>query len=395
MAEEFRAIRPEEMDECLDLWDAVFVRVGKAYFVPYFEGDPWFKPDYTRVCAVDGKLVSAVQVCERRVRIGAAELVMGGIGNVGTHSEFRSRGYSSHLLRDCVRVMGENRMDFSVLFTGIHDFYGRIGWRPVPVKLPVGKLKVELPEVETPFSVRRADWSSDLESIKQVYEAFNERRTLTTIRTPEYWSGYALPRLGSPLFTLAAEADGEIAGYLNFRFDEENCWLREIGYLPGEGECARALVRQAAAIAREKGAETLWCNLPHEPAVLAALRQDAKHVEIREPSGMMCRIIDMRTLGERLLPELNRRAHMAEIPAGSISLDTELGSLELRVDGGQVGLGAHDPIRISLTQTEFFSLLFGIKDVDELGPTMPEQARQILSALFPPQQSVFWLTDHF
>lgn len=384
--EEFRAIKAGEMDECLDMWGIVFERVGRQYFVPYFEGDPWFKRAYCRVCVVDGKIVSAVQICERKVRVGEAELVMGGIGNVGTYNEYRGRVYSSRLMLDTVSVMKRQGMDFSVLFTGIQPFYEKALWRSVPQKFIDAEV-AGFRKSAHPYHIRSLDWDSDLPDLQAIYDVFNKGRPLTTIRTDEYWKGYLRARFGDP--TLVAESGGKMVGYIHFAYDKPDCWPREIGYLPGHEACANPLLQEM--LSRCTDVEKLTINLPHEPAILDAINGIAKKVDLREPMGGMFRIINMRSLGERLLPELNRRG----APDGSISLDTEIGSLRLTIKRGNAGLGAENPIRIPLSQLEFFCLVFGIKSVEELGLTLPEKDKGILEALFPPQKPVFWLADHF
>ena len=395
MSEEFRAIRPGELEECLDLWGIVFERVGRGYFPPYFNGDPWFRRAYTRVCAVDGKLVSAVQICKRRVRVGGAELVMGGIGNVGTLPEYRGRGYSNRLMWDTVKVMRRHGMDFSVLFTGIQSFYEKALWRSVPQKYLHAE-GISLERTPSAYKMRTSDWESDLASLEAIYQSLNEGRSLTTIRTNAYWRGYLHARFGDPEYCLIAESEGKSIGYLAFGYDKPTCWPREIGWLPGHEGCVRPLFEEMIAVCPDRGAaphdskvEKLSMVLPHEPAIMDAINALAKKIEEREPMGGMFRIINIRSLGERLLPELNRRG----APDGSISMDTELGSLRLTVKRGRVSLGAEKPIGVPLSQLEFFCLVFGITSVEELGLDSP--ANDILGALFPPRKFVFWPADHF
>lgn len=390
MPEEFRAIRPDEFEECLDLWGRVFEETGREYFIPYFHGDPAFRLEHTRVCLVDGRLVGAVQICERRIRIGGSEIVMGGIANVATFPEYRGRGYSSRLLEDAARVMLECGMDHSVLFTGIHSFYEKLGWRTVPAKMLAGRLKDDLSEAhDDGCSIRPCDWASDMADIRKIYEAYNSRRTMTCARAPEYWTGYVLPRAGT---AVVAESGGRIVGYIFFALGGEECSLKEIGCLPGHEACADSLIRYAACSA---GAKTIRGNLPEEPEIVDAIGRIAEHIEPRISDHMMCRIVDMHLLGERILPELNRRAQESSLTSGSISLDTEQGSLALSVKSGQVALGADDPARIRTGVSDFFSLLFGLKEVDEAGLSMTDEARQIVSALFPAQRAVLWPADSF
>ena len=395
MSEEFRAIKPGELEECLDLWGIVFERVGRGYFPPYFQGDPWFRRAYTRVCAVDGKLVSTVQICERRVRVGNTELVMGGIGNVATLAEYRGRGYSQRLLSDCARVMQERGIDFSVLFTGIQPFYEKVLWRSVPQRMLNGIIRADLPKHDTRYATRVCDWSADLGAIRRIYDEFNAGRSFTTIRTPEYWTGYLPQRLGKPEFTLVAEDSHGVVGYVFYGRDAPNLWVKEIGWLPGHGACVQPLIRKVAKRARESGCESLHANLPHEPEVLSAIGEVAAKVEPREPMGMMCRITNMRSLSRRLLPEIARRARESCVSDCALSLDTELGSLRFTVRHGAATLGAENPIRIPMSQLEFFCLLFGIKSAAELGMSIPGGARKIVEKLFPPGPFVFWLADHF
>ena len=396
MSEEFRAIGPNELGDCLSLWREVFERTNGDYFAPYLHGDPWYKHDYTRVCALDGKLVSALQICEREVRVGSARIRMGGIGNVATHPDHRRKGYSSRLLRDAIAVMLAHGMDFSVLFTGIQPFYEKAGWCSVPVKALAGRLRRRLREdTEIRYSTRPCDWTYDMPSIQRIHEEFNSTRPLTVVRSREYWKGYAVPRFGAPKCTLLAETEGRICGYLFFQFDKENFWLREIGYAPGDKECARVLIHRAAARTSALGVRRIWSDLPREPEILAAIGQVAERVKIQEPMDMMCRMINMQSLGRKVLPELNRRVRLSKPPSGSISLDTEMGSLELTVRFGRVSTGAHNPSRIPVSQSDFFSLLFGIKGVEELDLPIAYKDRQIVSALFAPQRPAFWLPDHF
>ena len=395
MQEDVRAIKADEMEECLDLWEKVFEGVGRSYFEPYFHGDPWFKPDYTRVCLVDGRIVSAVQICERKVRVGSAEILMGGIGNVATDPDYRGRGYSTRLLEDAVLVMREYGMDLSILFTGIQPYYERLDWRSAPTKLLTGSLRRDVSVgPKSRCSVRTLDPTSDMASIHQVYEKFNNDRSLTVVRTPEYWKGYLLPHLRKPESILVAEENG-VVGYLLFEFDKDNCWLRETGCVPGKEDCTEALIRCAASRACEAGVQTIWSYLPNEPQISAVIGMVVKCLEERESTKMMCRLINADSLGRRILPELNRRAQMDMLPDGSISLDTELGSLGLTLEKGRVSQGAGNPVRIIISQADLFCLLFGLKGINELSAAVPDEAARIVSALFPPQRPVFWQADGF
>lgn len=396
MHEDFRAIQPHEFEDCLDLWSTVFVHTGRDYFVPYLHGDPYYNPELTRVCVVDGKIVSALQICRREVRIGNNALTMGGIANVATHPEYRGRGYASQLLLDSLMIMPTHSIDFSMLFTGIQPFYERAGWCSLPMKRFTGELRQDLPaEESTHYSFRTADWKYDVVKLLPVYEEFNQQRPLTVVRTVDYWKGYSVPRFGAPKSTIIAETSGYVAGYLYFQLDGENCWLHEIGFLRSEAECARALILNAAAQASTAGVRRLWSNLPSESVIMDALHSVVTSVEVREPAHMMCRIISMDSLKHKVLPELNDRASVTRPPSGIVNLDTDYGTFGLKVKRGHVCTVETSESRTKMAQSQFFSLLFGVKNVRELSLNMTTTETAIVDALFPEQRPVYWQPDHF
>lgn len=396
MREDFRAIQPSEFEDCLDLWSTVFVHTGRDYFLPYLYGDPWYNPEFTRVCVLDGKIVSALQICRREVRIGNHALTMGGIANVATHPEYRGRGYASQLLSDSLMIMPTHSIDFSVLFTGIQPFYERAGWCSLPLKRVTGELRENLPTGESPhYSFRTADWKYDVVKLLPIYEEFNQERPLTVVRTLDYWKGYSVPRFGAPKSTIIAEMKGRAVGYLYFQLDGENCWLYEIGFLRSEAECARALILNAAAQACTAGARRLWSNLPCESVIMDAFHSVVTNVDLREPTHMMCRVINMDSLKHKIVPELNARASVTRPPSGIISLDTDYGNLILKVKRGRVSIAETSESRIKMAQSQFFSLLFGVRSVRELSLNMTTTETAIIDALFPEQFPVYWQPDHF
>ncbi|MCS6924003.1 MAG: GNAT family N-acetyltransferase, partial [Fimbriimonadales bacterium] len=130
----FRALHPQEQAECLQLWAQVF-SPGIDYFERYFQ-DPLWQPAYTRVCEVDGKLVAALQMVRRAVRLpNGRTLWMAGVANVATLPAYRGQGFASRLLQDLHAVMDSEDFAFGLLFTGIHDFYARWGWERLPLPL--------------------------------------------------------------------------------------------------------------------------------------------------------------------------------------------------------------------------------------------------------------------
>ncbi|MHB0997995.1 MAG: GNAT family N-acetyltransferase [Armatimonadota bacterium] len=395
MSEEYRAIRLDELDECLDLWSKAFPHTPREYFEPYFNGDPGFRPEYTRVCVLDNKLVSAIQICERKVRIGSSVIVMGGIGNVGTDPDFRGKGYSTRLLQDCVHTMYDSRIDFSTLFTGINPFYERVVWRTVPIELMTGQIMIDTTLSSAKYTVRPCNWENALQSLINIYDNYNRSRTLTAVRSPEYWTGWAVHRFGGGSSLYVAEYNGTIVGYIQCHHDNQNCWIREIGCLDQHRDCIDILIKYAAGIAYEVGARTLWNFLPDEPDIIQSIDTITDNMEIRQTTGTMCRIVNAESMLGRILPELNLCAQGMNLPDCAVNLDTECGGLTFTINKGIIHKGAENPVTINLSQSDFFSLIFGYKCIDATGIQLSPELKVVISTLFPKQHPASWAADHF
>jgi hypothetical protein len=63
------------------------------------------------------------------MRIGIAEVRMGGIGGVGTPEKHRNKGYSRRCLENSNVWMAEEGFDCATLF-GISDYYDKFGYAP-------------------------------------------------------------------------------------------------------------------------------------------------------------------------------------------------------------------------------------------------------------------------
>jgi predicted N-acetyltransferase YhbS len=261
MTPQFRALRPEEQAECLDLWARVF-SPSHDYFERYFR-DPHWQPDYTRVCVVDGRLVAAVQVVRRPVRLtNGATLWMAGIANVATLPEYRGHGYASQLLRDLHAVMDAEDFAFGLLFTGIHDFYARLGWERLPLPLYQA----------TPVPVDLGGWRfrvadpDDMPRLQRWYDAFYADHPLTVARDDAYWRIWT--RWDDPTwrakFYLAEDPAGTPRGYLALETYHgndtqgnrivEGIGLAELGADPDDTEAVRMLIGFASQTAHLAGA---------------------------------------------------------------------------------------------------------------------------------------------
>jgi predicted acetyltransferase len=387
----FRAIHPDEFEACLDVWDAAFSDTPREYFRKYFTGDPWFHPEYTR-CAFEGnRMVSAVQIVRREVRVGQATLTLGGIANVGTVPAYRSKGYSSQLLRDAITVMENDGFDFSMLFTGIHGFYARLGWENLPVKVMHAEIRPELPLPEGGYRIRPlAD--ADLEALCACYEQCNAGRSFTVVRSPAYLRGWTGWEERTPPDVYVAEAAGKVVGYIVASIGE-SLSVTEVGWLPAYSECVFALMLHATRMAAERQVTQARLHIPRDPALMGVVRNLFHRFTWHEYLPMV-RVIRLQPLVNKLLPELSRRIQ-AVGAKGTVRLRLPSGTIGLRASGDEVTRDANALPEVAITQAQFLGLVFGLVGAEELPEPVPSQTRALLNVMFPRQPAIYWAWDGF
>lgn len=135
---------------------------------------------------VGGKDVSHFHILPRRVRVGpAAEVVMAGIGGVGTERQFRRRGLARQVCRRAMEEITRDGYSCAGLFTGTgivaHRLYRRFGYVDIAVHRHAMKLLNPQAVVRKAFSLLAeskeiADWRGrvrvDLHGYPPVYLHF-------------------------------------------------------------------------------------------------------------------------------------------------------------------------------------------------------------------------------
>ncbi len=261
----FRAILPEERPNCLRLWTTVF-SPGEDYFVRYFE-DPLWQADYTRVCVVNHEVVACVQIVKRFVRLNGYTLPMAGIANVSTHPDYRGHGFASHLIHDANRLIDEGDFLFGLLFTGINDFYARLGWHTMPS--PFWRVATESVDV-TGWRFRTAG-VDDLPFVQACYEHAYGNRPASVVRDEAYWRVWV--RWDDPNWRqrfYIAELEDEPRGYAVVLTDSRSgdglpqvrsMTLTELATRPNDEGAGRALVAFVSSLAHSFGLESIELSL--------------------------------------------------------------------------------------------------------------------------------------
>ncbi len=389
---EVRSIRPEETEVYLDTLAEAFPKAPRELFRRYIGGDPWFKPEHSRIVEDNGKVVSIVQICRREVRFGASTLVMGGIANVGTPREFQHKGYSSKAMCDAVRVMIEEEMDFSMLLTGINEYYERFRYATVDIANEIYRIDRLTPPYSS-YTVRPYT-ADDAAAVIDMYNQTYSDVTLSAIRTKEYWMDFVMKSYSTRHSVWIAEkTDGNIAAYLAGINHGSAYSIAEMGCTDGNETAFPSLMNAAVAEAKELELESIAVVPTNKQEVLTAVREIGTHVETQLGTHSMFRVLNLNQMVTKMLPEMSRRA--AKLGAqGSVTLSTPHGELNLSAGTGGVTLQDQPgSSRLELNEKQLCELLLGYSPASEMFPEHP--ARSLLSALFPKVYPAFSMMDGF
>lgn len=405
MRVEVRAIKESEREECVNLWCTVWPgETAENYFRRYFYGDVEWLPYYTQVAIVDGRLVSAVQICKRTVACGDFLLTMGGIANVATLPEYRGQGYNSLCLHSAIAVMEADAMDFSLLFTGIQDYYARFGYAILPRTQLYGTIRPDFVPRSTPLTVRQAN-AEDLPAIRALYDSYNRKRPIAVQRYEAYWRDWMNiePDKLPALLFVAINPQGAICGYANcgtfrsakpYAADEVQVRIMELGTNEeSESETTAVLLEASAARFQAEGATVLRLDIAPEPAVLNALKTILSATETSSSSSGMVRLLHRENLLRSLTIGLNERWIAAGRPTGALVFETPYGTVGLDANGTFLRVLSEIEADRVLSQSALFGLLFGSLRPEQA--TSDTELYPLLTALFPPQAAVYWGADGF
>ena len=414
---EIRAAEAHERDEIVDLISAVFVEKCRPRYASQHYQDSSYELDQSRVCVVDGKIVSYVRVSNRSMYIGKAVVKLGGIGMVVTSPEYRGRGYASALLRDAIAYMEARNYDLSLLFTTIQPFYMPLGWSPFPQTT----FKLELHDKKTfassEWKSRPFDHERDLTQISQIYDEYNKGRTGTIMRSERLWQDGYSHQVGM-LPSLIVEKDGRIGAYANLAFSDDSQGidaylatyypnLREVGCRSANPDSLLPLCHAILEAAYERGVESISGRLTrHHPMTLLLSEESGSPLSFSIQERVMYRVISLDKLFQKLIPKFEAELEKAALTSQSGSFCFTVGGqiCTLNVNRGKVAVTADGSGRtkVALDIYYFLKILFGdatFGQLDELNRTkginlQPDETA-LLSALFPKDEPTHWICDYF
>ena len=396
---EYRAPHNEtELDDTIECSVSAFGDSGdrRSRFTNFVKQDPWFDPNNTRACFVDGKVASVVQIFDRPMRIGDCVVRMGGVGSVGTDPVHRRAGYSSGVLRDSVQYMKVAGYDLSMLSTGIHSHYARMGW----VIHPTYSIDVILPptlgEAPVGITIEQYEPNRDLPVLQAIFDQFNANRTGTFVKNPEYWVNRPTWRPYDPSLYWVAKRGGTTVAYLLV----ERWEVGEFGYLPDAEEAMAALFRYFFRCTKAEGIQEI--NAPVPSTARKIFEAMGCSVRRRERTNIMVLITNFESLLTKIKPLLEMRLRASDFTAwtGAIRIRYEADERTLIIRDGEISVAQNSlspEIDLLVSQEQLLKLLFGNMRAEQIvfSNDLPIHEIGLLDALFPSGELFMWRTDRF
>ena len=406
---EIREAQESELEQVVELNCMAFNPNQQERYWQYVRGDSSYRPSQTRVVVVNNKVVSTLRVWERRIRVGASLVTMGGIGGVCTDEKYRGVGYASALMRQTIDYLQTIGCDLGVLFTIIpEEFYHRFGWTSLPLHGFAVKLNsATIAERPSDWQIRGFNSETDLDAVAKIYDIANAQRSGTLSRTHAYWDMQP-SRIRGILPTVVASASNlDIGGYLNYEITDEKCAeVYEVGHLSEDPDILDALVCHLLQTCIADGVEEIKGMFsPKHPFVERLMVRSNGTLGTITDTAMMLYAVNLPVLLRRLVVgwESQIAAAGESFPQLAVKFPTVNGQQAvLRYNGNdtiQIVEDAPDAIHLETTVSEadFWQLLFGeigwvqVNSDDSVSP----EVSRFLATLFPKRDVIFWYPDRY
>ena len=410
---EIRAVRESELEQVVELCCLVFNPDGHERYWQYIRGDSSYRLPQTRVVVVNDVVVATLRVWERRIRVGASLVTMGGIGGVCTHPKYRGVGYASALMRDTIDYLRTIGCDIGALFSIISEaFYQRLGWTSLPLH------GFQLTSYSAPAAAESSEWhvtdfdpETDLDAVARLHDIATAQQSGTIARTRAYWD-MAPCHIRGVLPTVVARQDGHIGGYLNYEIEGAQVEVREVGYASDTPSVLDALVSHFLRTCEAQGVEEIeGAFSPQHPFAERLIARGNGELTFTEntvcckASQLMLYAVDLPVFLRRLVVGWEARIADAEetFPPFTLKLpvlNNQQVALRHNADGTlQIVPQDTDTLDlgVDLTEADFWQLLFGEIGWEQASAeaSVSPEGSAFLGTLFPKRDVIFWSPDRY
>jgi predicted N-acetyltransferase YhbS len=402
---EIRAAQESELEQVVELNCMAFNPNQHERYWQYVRGDSSYRLSQTRVVVVNDRVVSTLRVWERRIRIGASLVTMGGIGGVCTHPKYRGVGYASALMQQTIDYLKTTGYDLGVLFTIIpEEFYHKFGWTTFPLNgFTIALDSATLDEKLSDWQIRDFNLETDLDAVASIHDIANRQQSGTVSRTRAYWD-MKPSRIRGILPTVIAHQDRNISGYLNYQIDGKCADVREVGHLSDNPDVLDALVHYLLqGCEAEQVEEIEGMFSPQHPFVQQLIATSNSEISFITDTAMMLYAVRLPVLLRRLVVGWESQIAASDESFPQIAVKFPIVNNQqavLRYNGNdtiQIVDDASDAVSLDISEEDFWQLLFGAIGWDQVNSdaSVSAEVSAFLGALFPKRDIIFWYPDRY
>ena len=297
-----------ELEACADLYGKAFQnyeRHYRLYLHNVLQGTPREQWRLSRaVWTPDGTPIAHIRICDRRMRLGAARVRVGGIGDVCTHPFHRKHGLMRRLFDHVLDFLREERYDLSILW-GTPRFYDKFGFIVALSDGTMDKSRDQAARFEAVYRGRRAK-RADAPAVRRLFEADLALRDGAMERPNGLWFRRALRE---KTLRVLEDDRGRLRAYYQAAAENDALVLREVSLGPRpDVPTMHSLLADMAAVAKRLEKPTLRFTIPPAHPLGQFLVADGCEVRrwIGHRGGAMARVGHLPSLCAAMVPEWER-----------------------------------------------------------------------------------------
>ncbi len=355
---------------------------------------------------VSGEPVSWLSIIDLKMRIGSAQILVGGIGGVYTKREHRMKGYARRVIEHAIRWMREHGYPLTALF-GIPNFYHKFGYAVFMAEHTLSIMTRDAESATAHFKVEPAGAGEEYsESIARIYNENNALRSGTIVRDPTAWKGFrkGISWEHRPIVYVVKEGD-EVVGYVAYdpwQFGD-SLSVAEVGAKEHSLRVYETIVAFLARRAIEDRFSRIVFHVPSDHPLTMLCHRYGYVLTSRHPrrADGMARIANLRAFLEGIKGELERRLEVARgVGSTTISIKTDIGELTLAIRENEVEIleASKADYKVELPQSAFVQLVMGYRSVRDLAyDVLKADAKSVklLEVLFPQGVPYVWHPDRW
>jgi len=384
-------------------------------WLEYARVDPGFSTELSYVVELEGRVVSHVQIVEKRLRTTLGVVRTAGVANVSTDPEHRGRGLATSLLKKALSDCEGAGYALSALFTEYASrpqrIYRRLGFTDVRLS---GRFRSLVDDVR-PLHPGRVEVTEEDGLPRAVHELYEERGDSFAgwpVRSEQEWREKVVKRVFIHSFhyvdkreglVAVAREGGDVVGYAvgaPSPWDKESFLVVELVSARGRPAALAALLGRLVERSAEAGRKVMVVEAPSTHEYRWALEGLAYE---RGSGVFMANLLSLRALFDQAKESIEARLSERPVPRIGIRLTVKGESATLRLGEGELEItDSPADAEVRMPASVFNKLLFGV--LPPVRALMHSKVKcnvslrrlaDSLGAIFTPRKFHIWAPDRW